>query len=76
MNTYTKVYFLDTKRTIILKNPAWKGDFYVGVEVDKGGDEIHTKKFDERKHILQRGTIKKIVNLTWNLKYATLEEDK
>lgn len=69
---YAKVTTTD-KKSVILKNPKWKGEYFVGIEVNKYGDEVFSRGYTERQHIIHESVIKNIRYMVWDLKYAVLK---
>jgi hypothetical protein len=76
---YLKITDLDGKR-YILRVTRESPHFVVGIEVDAEGDEVVPRGVDpegrpwhQRERKVQRGTIKRAVEMRMNPKYATLE---
>jgi hypothetical protein len=54
-STYERVTFRPEggrARTVYLRHPAVTGNLLVGVEVDREGDGVSGRKFDERRHVI------------------------
>ncbi len=71
---YLKVRTSD--RTFLLQDTSKSKRFLIGVEVNKFGDEISGKGFDERLRLIELGAITSTVEMVMNPKYAELEEIK
>ncbi len=69
---YLKVRIPD--KTILLRDAREVNGFLVGTEVNKFGDEISSKGFDERLHLIEIGVITSTKTMVMNPKYAELEE--
>lgn len=65
------------RRTIYLRITGKKdtvlSTFVMGIEVDKGGNEISGRDFDERLHLIDEQAIIKRTPMVMNTKYCELE---
>jgi len=75
---YARVIFTDSISgkdfDIFLKDIQVGPKFLKGVEINKKGDEMATKKVDRKIHIVDIEAIKKIKEYKMNLKYGELEK--
>ena len=60
-------------KTHDLKVTAVSNQFLTGIAVNKSGDEITGKKFDEQKHVIQHSVIEKHQHLELDKTYAVLK---
>lgn len=60
----------------LLRNTSESKGFLRGIEVNKFGDEVFGKGFDERLRLIELGAITSTVEMVMNPKYAELEEIK
>jgi hypothetical protein len=72
MSTYLKVRI--PGKTVLLRDSTEKNGFLSGVEVNKFGDEISSKGFDERLHVIQIEAITSMKTMVMSLKYGELDE--
>ena len=63
-------------KTILLRDPREVNGFLMGTEVNKFGDEISSKGFDERLHLIWIEVVTSTKTMVMNPKYAELEEIK
>jgi hypothetical protein len=61
-------------RTIYLQDVSEIGSMLTGVEVDKAGDEVSGKGFDERRHVISLELVSKRVPMVMDNIYGELEE--
>jgi len=74
---YLKVSFREpggTKKTVFLKNISESDKFLRGTEVNKEGEEVVPKGFDERLRIIERGVIFSSTEYRMHKRYGTLEK--
>ena len=72
MSTYLKVRI--PGKTVLLRD-AWEVNGMLrGVEVNKTGDEVSGKGFDERLRLIDLRVISSMKTMVMNPKYAQLEE--
>lgn len=74
MSTYLKVRI--PGKTLLLRDAREKNGILSGTEVNKFGDEISSKGFDERLHLIEIEAISFTKKMVMNPKYAELEEVK
>lgn len=61
-------------RTIYLHRPVVSGPFLIGMEVNREGDDISGKGFDERKHIIETALVVRRVPMVMDNNYGELVE--
>ena len=76
MKQYVRIKLQNKVRTFILQIISENEKFLIGIEVDKYGDEVSGKGYDERKHIIEKTEIKRATPMQMNLFYGELEEKK
>ena len=75
---YERVRFVDDDsrtKTVFLDSVRQTGVFVTGIEVDKEGDEVSGKGFDQRRRVIAKKTILKRTPMRMDKKYAQLVED-
>lgn len=72
MSTYLKIGI--PGKTVLLRDSREKNGILSGIEVNKFGDEISSKGFDERLHVIQVEAITSMKTMVMSLKYGELEE--
>lgn len=71
---YTEVRLVDRPRPILLRVEK-DGEFLVGIEVRKDGEEVRPRGCDNRRHIIHADAIRERHPLTMDLKYAELRRE-
>jgi hypothetical protein len=74
MSTYTRITFRDgeKRRTVILRNVDNSDRLVSGIEVDRHGDEIAPRGFDQRLRIIERELVASETALVMDMKYGEL----
>lgn len=78
MRAYLKIV-LDDGKSMILRDPSIEpfagGRAYIGIEVNKRGDEVSGRGFDERKRIVDVSRVSRAIPMVMNNTYAELEPE-
>lgn len=75
MNRYERIRF--NGRSVILRNPIERTVLgtvsLVGVEVDRSGDEIASRGYDERLRVIPKGFVTRRTEMVWDKHYGVLK---
>jgi hypothetical protein len=74
MQKYERIRF--NGNTVILKISGESNEFLSGIQVNKYGDEVRSKGYDEHLHLIDKTTITRRTSMKMNNHYAELEEAK
>ncbi len=72
MSTYLKIRI--PGKTVLLRDAREKNGILSGIEVNEFGDEISSKGFDERLHVIQIEVVTSMKTMVMSPKYGELEE--
>lgn len=79
MSVYERVTYRpegERARTIYLHRPTVSGLLLTGVEVNREGDEISGKDFDERRHVIELSLVVRRVPMRMDNTYGELVPDE